>query len=168
MTLEALAVAGTAKSQEQDVENLPANTKCDRLLRHCHFSCTRTQLKYHTRCLCKSYKQQLVKNLSDNLKTFWQYVHSGLTTRTRVDDLVTENGDLASTDEAKAKTLADAYSKVFYWNEDLTNVPVMNLQYGGTLLEDLQVSAEQVKGKLCSLCPTVSPGPAAIRPKVLS
>ena len=133
---------------------------------YCRFSRTRTQLKCLTRRLRKSYEQQLVKNLSDNPKT-WRYAHCRLTTRTRVDNLVTENGDLASTDEAKVKALADAYSKVFCWDEDPTNVPVMNPQYGGPLLEDLQVSAKQVKGKLCSFRPTASPGPDAVHPKVL-
>ena len=161
MTREALALQNRKKKMWKTY------LQTQNVIDYCRFSRTRTQLKYLTRRLSKSYEQQLVKNLSDNPKTFWRYVHSRLTTRTRVDDLVTENGDLASTDEAKAKALADAYSKVFCWDEDPTNVPVMNPQYGGPLLEDLQVSAEQVKGKLRSLRPTASPGPDADHPKVL-
>ena len=73
---------------------------------------------------------------------------------------------MASTDAEKAGTLVGAYSKVFCW-DDPASVPVMNPQYDGPLLEELQVTPDQVQAKLCYLCPAASPGPDTIHPKVL-
>ena len=84
-----------------------------------------------------------------------------------MEDLVTENGTMASTDDEKSRTLADAYSKVFCWDEDPSSVPVMNPQYDGPLLKDLRVTPDQVQAKLRDLRPASSPGPDTIHPKVL-
>ena len=136
-------------------------------LDYCRFSRARAQLKSLTRRLRRNFERQLVKNLQDNPKAFWRYVHSRLTTRTRVEDLVTEDGTMASTDAEKARTLAGAYSKVFCWDEDPASVPVMNAEYEGPLLEELQVTPDQVQAKLRDLRPASSPGPDTIHPRVL-
>ena len=101
-----------------------------------------------------------------NPKAFCRCVHSRLATRARVDDFVTENGAMASTVAAKANALADVYSRVFCWDKDPADFPVINLHYEGPLIE-LQVTPEQVQGKLCGLCPTASPVPDTVHPKIL-
>ena len=57
---------------------------------------------------------------------------------------------------------------MFCWDEDPTDVPAMNPQYEGPLLQELQVTPDQVEGKLRCLRPTASPGPDAVHPRVLS
>ena len=79
-------------------------------LDYCRFSRARAQLRSLTRRLRRDFERQLSENLPDNPKAFWRYVHSRLTTRIRVEDLVTEDGTMASTDAEKARTLAGAYS----------------------------------------------------------
>ena len=74
---------------------------------------------------------------------------------------------MASTDAGKTRALADAYSRVVCWDEDPTDVPAMNLQYDGPLLEELRVTQAQVQDKLRGLRPTASPGPDTVHPKVL-
>ena len=58
-------------------------------------------------------------------------------------------------------------AQVFCWDEDPASVPVMNPQYDGPLLEELQVTPDQVRAKLRDLRPAASPGPDTIHPKVL-
>ena len=135
-------------------------------LDYCRFSRIRNQLKRLVRRLRRNFERQLVENLPENPKAFWRYVHSRLTTRTRVDDLVTGNGDMACTDAAKARTQSEGCSSVYCWDEDPADVPTMNLQYGGPTWDELRVTPEQVEGKLRDLRPTASPGPDAVHPKV--
>ena len=60
-----------------------------------------------------NFERQLVQNLPEIPKAFWRYVHSRQTTRTRVDELVTENGNMACTVAAKTRALAEAYNSVY-------------------------------------------------------
>ena len=161
MTREALALQNRKKKLWKTY------LQTQNVLDYYRFSRTRTQLKSLTRRLRRDFERQLANNLTDNPKAFWRYVHSRLTTRTSVDDLITDNGIVASTDAAKAKALADAYSRVFCWDEDPSDVPTMNPQYDGPLLENLQVTPKQVERKLRDLRPTSSPGPDAVHAKVL-
>ena len=151
MTREALALQNRKKRMWKTY--MRTNDSIDYYW-YCH---TRAQLRKLTRRLHRNFEHQLAENLKENRKAFWRYVHSCMTTRTRLDDLVTEDGAVASSDEAKVRTMAGAYSRVFCWDEDPADVPTLNHQYEGPLLKELQVTAEQVEGRLCNLRPTASP-----------
>ena len=130
------------------------------------FARCRNELRRLTRNLRSRYESKLVSNLKQNPKAFWRYASSRLRTRSRVDDLRTEDGAITSSNQEKADVLSRYFTSVFT-QEGNTPVPMMRRYWEGPTLEDVDVSPIKVEAKLALLRPNSSPGPDTIHPRIL-
>ena len=124
------------------------------------------ELRAMTRELRREHERNLVTDLRQNPKAFWKYANSRLRTRSRIEDLLSQNGGVATTNQTKADVLSSFFSSVFTI-EDPGVVPTLPGNFEGATLEDVDVSPQVVEAKLAALRPTSSPGPDAIHPRVL-
>lgn len=142
------------------------NCRTRDILDHARFTRCRNELRGLTRELRRQHERKLVNDIKQNPKAFWKYANSRLRTRTRVEDLCDPDGEVASTNQAKADVLNTFFSSAFTV-EDLGTVPTLPTNFEGTTLEDVDVSPHIVEAKLAALRPTSSPGPDGIHPRVL-
>ena len=106
--------------------------------------------------------------MKTNVKPFWRYVNTRLKTKSHVEDLVRPDGSVADTDAEKAQTLAIFFSSVFCQDEGSTDIPALNTDYTGPVLEDVDITSLAVQSKLENLKPSSSPGPDQVHPRVLT
>ena len=55
-----------------------------------------------TRKLSQEFERELARNIKKNPKAFWRYANSKTKVRSGIDDLIKEDGSVASSDEDKA------------------------------------------------------------------
>ena len=133
---------------------------------YARYTRTRNDLRRLTRNLRADFERSIVRELKQNPKAFWRYSSSRLKTKSRVEDLITDNGTVASTNLEKAKTLNAYFSSVFV-TEDTTALPSPTNAFNGPCLETVQISATNVEQKLRGLRPSSSPGPDGLHPRLL-
>ncbi len=114
----------------------------------------------------RDFERKLAADIKKNPKCFWKYVRSKTNVKTGVHDLEKEDGSFAHTDEEKAGLLNKFFASVFT-REDTTDVPDPDMKADGRILDDIQISEDDVADKLKNLNPSKSPGPDGIHPRVL-
>ena len=65
------------------------------------------------RKLCRNFERDLAKNIKNNPKKFWHYVNSKSKTKTGVQSLKNDKGELVEGDKEKADILNQFFSSVF-------------------------------------------------------
>ena len=145
-----------------------AYTRSGSILDHARFVRVRNNLRRLTRQLRKDFEANLALRMKSNVKPFWRYTNSKLKTRSHIEDLKRPDGSTANTDAEKAQMLSSYFSSVFCQDEDSTDIPSLNTDYGGPVLEDVVIAPLLVQNKLKSLKPSSSPGPDQIHPRVLT
>ena len=130
------------------------------------YSRCKNDLRRLTRNLRLNYEQNLVSNIKYNPKAFWRYAGSRLKSRTGVEDLRTEGGNLTSNDQEKARVLNRFFFSVCI-HEDPDDIPVLANLYDGPTVDDVDITVELVRNKLAQLKPSSAAGPDEIHPRVL-
>ena len=133
---------------------------------HARFARCKNQLRKLTRNLRQEYESRLAADLKNNPKAFWCYTSSRLKTKCRVEDLRDEGGTLMTDDQTKSEVLSRYFSSVFTVEGEAAP-PLVDFNFVGPELDDIDVSPQKVKAKLISLRPASSPGPDAIHPRLL-
>ena len=112
------------------------------------------------------FERKVANEVKENSKVFWRYVNSSRKTRSSIPDLKCHDGTFASTDQQKANALNHQFASVFTIEnqEDYPNEEEINLQH---LLEDLEVTENQVKENLVKLRSDKAPGPDKVHPHIL-
>eukprot|EP00795_Rhopilema_esculentum_P002140 gene2140-17727_t len=77
-----------------------------------------------------------------------------------------ENGTYTETEQEKVNILNKFFSSIFI-KENETSVPLINKQFSGSVLIDMDITEQMVLETLQSLKPSKSPGPDGLHPKVL-
>eukprot|EP00795_Rhopilema_esculentum_P007269 gene7269-12956_t len=77
-----------------------------------------------------------------------------------------ENGTYTETEQEKVDILNKFFSSIFT-KEDETSVPLIDKQFSGSVLIDIDIREQMVLETLQSLKPSKSPGPDGLHPKVL-
>ena len=131
---------------------------------YARYATARNNLRGLTRTLRRNHEQALATNIKGNPKTFWKYVNSRMRTRSKVDDLLREDGTLATTDEEGVITLNKFFCSVFTL-EDTTVVPSLPLRPTETHLQDVTITEEAIRKKLLKLDPHKSPVQTAGTPE---
>ena len=135
-------------------------------LDYTRFTQCRNDLRQLTRTLRKQYEQKLSDDIKGNPKPFWRYVSMRLNTKSRVDDLKTADGSMATVDGDKARVLNEYFSSVFTV-EDILHIPVPAVAHTGPVLDDVDISEELVRRKMAQLKPFSSAGPDGVHPRIL-
>ena len=126
----------------------------------------RNQAKWECRKAVRDLERKIARESKTNPKAFFSYARSKLNTKTGVSDLTREDGSTANTDSEKADLLNSFFCSVFT-KEDTETVPDFADRTFEHPLENVQVSAEEVKKKLQKLNPSKAMGPDGIPPSIL-
>ena len=123
----------------------------------------RNQARWECRRLKREFERSLAKDAKTNPKSFYKYANSKLKTRSGIGNLDTANGKVSS-DKDKAQALNEFFTSVFT-REDTSSIPDPKLEHAIKVpLEDLHITADDVKKKLDKLNPNKSPGPHEMHP----
>ena len=114
----------------------------------------------------RNFEKRLAGDIKLNPKSFWKYVRTKTKVKAGISDLEKDDGSFAHTDKDKADVLNVFFSSVFT-KEDMSDIPVPEQKYDGDMLEELQISDEEVIEKLINLNPSKSPGPDGFHPRVM-
>ena len=133
---------------------------------HARFTRCRNQLRGMTRRLRKEFERDLVSKIKEDPKQFWRYSNSRLKTKSRIEDLHDERGNVACDDADTVMVLNRFFSSVFT-HEDLETVPAPPVIAVGPKLDTIHVTESMVKEKLDKLKASSSPGPDGIHPRIL-
>ncbi len=112
-----------------------------------------------------AFEKEVARKSKDNPKSFWKYVNTKLKYKDNVADLNTE-GVVASSDQQKAKALSDFYKQVST-NEDTSNVPHFEPRKCDSVLENVEITIDDVKELLQDLIVNKSQGPDLLHPRLL-
>ena len=130
------------------------------------FARTRNELRSKTRNLKKTFERGLAAKVKENTKAFWAYVNTKVKHRSGIETLKTEDGNIAESDTEKAEALNQFFASVFT-QEDLTDVPSLDIDFGGEPLEDIVFTQHEVTRKLKDLDPGKTAGPDNLHPALL-
>lgn len=128
----------------------------------------RNDLRRLTRNLRRNFEQRLVDNLKDNPKSFWRYVSSRTKSRSGVENLRSEDGELTTNDSEKAEALNRFYTAVCTIEpDDPADSSDAAVEYAGHRITDADISADMVKKQLSTLKVSSAAGPDGIHPRIL-
>ena len=133
---------------------------------HRAFLRCKNQLRNLTRDLRIDFESHIVKNMKDKPKLFWKYAKSRLKTRETIPNLKNDDGSFSIIPKDKAESFNNYFSSVFS-EEDLSNIPSIQDEFTGTLLESINITKEVVLQMLMDLNPNKSPGPDGWHPYFL-
>ena len=126
----------------------------------------KNDLRRLTRTLRRDFEKNLIANIKENPKGFWNYARSRMKTRPGVENLRMEDGKLTACDEEKAVVLNQFFSSVCTL-EDQHKDTDPEIVYDGPMIEDVDITVSVVKKKLSELRPSSAAGPDGIHPRVL-
>ena len=127
----------------------------------------RNQSRRETRKAQRDYESKLAKDVKNNNKPFWKYVHSKTKVKSKIPDLNVPGTDRkTNSDEEKAEVLNDYFKEVFT-EEDEENIPEVQPKVVETELSEIAINQEEVLKKLKDINPNKSAGPDAIPARVL-
>ena len=136
------------------------------------FNRLRNNIRRLTRKGKKLLEQTIAKNTKSNPKVFWKYTQSKLKSRSNIPDIMepgTENDPkYAKCDTDKAKVFLDYFSSVFTTESDQNNLPFFEKRNYETVINDINITEEQIVKKLKKLKVNKSPGPDSVHPRVIN
>ena len=128
----------------------------------------RNDLRRLTRNLRRNFEQRLVDNLKDNPKSFWRYVSSRTKSRSGVENLRSEDGELTTNDSEKAEALNRFYTAVCTIEpDDPGDGSDAAVEHAGHRITDVDISVDMVKKQLSTLKVSSAAGPDGIHPRIL-
>ena len=181
-TLNRVVTRAVSQSRPRPVKNLYITKQAARLKRkkatlwkeythsrddidHARFCRCRNQLRKLSRSLREDFEHRISKEVKHNPKVFWKYLNPRLKTKSGIEVLKDDQGNLTNNDQAKATILNKYFASVFT-KEDLSTAPPPVPPNKHTV-DDLMITEDMVKLKLTQLKSTSSPGPDNIHPKIL-
>ncbi|XP_076038458.1 uncharacterized protein LOC143023740 [Oratosquilla oratoria] len=112
------------------------------------------------------FEKNVANNAKDNSKHFWAYVRSKTNVKERVPSLRKADGNLTQSDNEAAQTMNEAFNSVFI-GEDGAEIPETNPTNQSQEINDVHITAAEVRKKLEALDANKAPGPDGISPTVL-
>ncbi len=111
----------------------------------------------------------LAKNVKSNPKGFFKYARSKTRSKDKVGPLTDENGDSITNDSKTADVLNEYFSSVFTQDilENLPNPKQIFTGEDGDILDNVNLSPDEILKKLTVLKPKKAPGVDLILPVVL-
>ena len=128
----------------------------------------RNQVRRLTRKAQKQYEKDIINQIKQNLKKFWQYAQAKMATRMGIPNLIKsedDKDDLTKSDSEKAQMLADYFSSVFT-REPEGETPEEPIRCSMTI-KLCTINPSTVASKLKKLKTFKSPGPDGLHPRVL-
>ena len=126
----------------------------------------RNSCKSHLRKLIKEFETEISKNVKHNPKQFWKYINSKSKTKTGINSLEDEQGNLIHDNSKKAEILNNYFSSVFT-REDINNIPQVNETPEIQTFNLIATTRETIRKKIEKLKSSKSPGPDNCHPRVI-
>ena len=113
----------------------------------------------------KEFELKIAQEVKDNVKAFWNYVNQKKRNRSKIPDLMKNDGTRTVGDKEKADALNDQFSSVFTHETD--NIPEFQQKILKKVLSNIDITENMVKKKLKDLRVDKSPGPDNVHPFIL-
>ena len=97
---------------------------------------------------------------------FWKYSGTKLKAKSKLGDLLNNNGELTCDDNEKANILNSTFTSVFS-RENIKYIPTLDIIFNGASLQDMSISQQMVENKLSKLKTNESSGPDGFHSRVL-
>ena len=114
-----------------------------------------------TRTLCASFEHQLVNEIKDNSKVFWNYARSKTKTKSGISEFRKDNGSLTNTD-LELKFFISVFTQ-----ENTDTMPEIESISKGDPLKYVIITPNMVLKKLSALNQSKSPGQDGFHQRVL-
>ena len=115
----------------------------------------------------KVFIKKLCKDIKVNPKHFWSYIRSKTALKENVFRIRNERGELTSNDQETAEVFNKSFQSVFVI-EDRQNVPEPTVNFGGNLLEDIDVNLGTIEKLLKNINVNKAMGPDGLHPRCLN
>lgn len=152
------------KNNKRKLWSAYTNTRDD--ISYARYVRCKNDLRCLTRNLRRDFERRLAADLKDNPKSFWRYASSRMKTRSGVENLRTESGDLTTSDGDKAEVLNNFFCSICT-TEDPHHIPDTADTYNGHGVFDVDISVDLVKKKMSALKCSSAAGPDGVHPRVL-
>ena len=116
-------------------------------------------------CKC-NFELKVANEIKSNPKQFWNYVKSKSKKQTEFPDMISDNGEVISSDADKANCFNDYFSSV-YTLENIEQLPCLNNRSNNTSLSSIRITQELVEVELGKLNISKAAGPDNLHAKVL-
>ena len=126
----------------------------------------RNAAKAQARRAIRDYEKEVAKKAKNNPKAFYKFVNNKLRSSHRVNDILSGDGRLLSSDIDKAEEFNTYFSSVFTREENLNDMPKFCVDVKETL-SDINFTEFDVVKLLQNVKPNKSPGPDDIHPRIL-
>ena len=112
-------------------------------------------------------EDKIIEEAKYNPKAFMGHVNSRKPIKSSIGPLKDKEGELISDDAGMADLLNNHFASVFT-EEDVSEIPGMEIRYEGTMpLRKIVITEEIVRKKIKKLNPNKSPGPDGFHPRVI-
>ena len=128
---------------------------------------TRNKAKIACRKAQQEQEAKVAREAKTNPKAFWNHVRAKTKSKTGVADLKKPDGTKTKTDREKCDLLNDFFQSVFT-QEDKGPLPEAPSYEYGEVLDDFEVTEEEIRKQLANLKPDKAPGPDGIPPGILA
>ena len=154
-----------SKDKEQDVSHMAQNQRRND---YRVYTKVRNQAKRECWKAEREFEKKLAKECKNNPKALYRYSKSKMKTRSEIAHLTREDSSLTATDKDKAdlEELNKFFSSVFT-REDTVNMPNISDTKTDVILEDTDLTIDEVDKKLSRLNPNKSAGPDGASPRIL-
>lgn len=113
-----------------------------------------------------NFEKNIANQIKANPKQFWKCVGSKPKTRQTVGDLENANGKLSSDNKEKAELLNEYFASAFTVESD-EDMPHFTERQVNTVLDNINMTQENILRAFSKLQPNKSPGPDNFHPKLI-
>ncbi len=114
-----------------------------------------------------NYEKKVAQDATYNAKHFWAYVRSKTTAKETISRLRAPNGEVTENDEETAHEMNQAFNRVFVREDDSQPTPTTEHQFQGPKLLNINVTKEDVRGRLKTLNGSKASGTDGVSPQIL-
>ena len=115
----------------------------------------------------RDYEKALIKDIKKNKKKFWSYIRSKTKIKENILRVVNEAGNLTENDTETASQVNKSFVSVFTKEDPNVPIPPIDYNYHGSILEDIDITEENVHNVLAKLNVSKAAGPDGITPHLL-
>lgn len=115
----------------------------------------------------RDYEKTLIKDIKKNKNKFWSYIRSKTKIKENILRVVNETGTLTENDTETASQVNKSFVSVFTKEDPNIPTPPTDYNYHGSILDDIDITEENLHNVLAKLNLSKAVGPDGITPHLL-